>query len=70
MGDRAQGLPRIQIQSAAVEEDRRSVVFAVAKPTSRLLDHLDIAVEAFGCGVGDVILEVGGKKSCLLGTYH
>ncbi len=49
--------------------DRRSVVFAVAKPTSHLLDHLDVAVEAFGCGVGDVILEIG-EKTCLLETYH
>ncbi len=53
-----------------MEVDRRSEVFAVAKPTSRLLDHLDFAVAAFGCGVGDVILEVGGKKSCLPGAYH
>ncbi len=42
-----------------MEVECRSVVFAVAKPTSHLLDHLDLAVEAFGCGVGDVMLEVG-----------
>ena len=42
-----------------MEVDRRSVVFAVAKPTSHLLDHLDLAVESFGRSVGDVMLEVG-----------
>jgi len=42
-----------------VEGDRHSVVVAIAKPTSHLLDHLDLAFEAFGCGVGDVKLEGG-----------
>ena len=50
-----------------MEGDRHSVVVAVAKPTSHLLDHLDLAVEAFGCGVGGVKLEVGQDigQACL-----
>ncbi len=53
-----------------MEGDRRSVVFAIAKPTSHLLDHLDLAIEAFGCGVGDVMLEGGQDigQACLCDT--
>jgi len=41
-----------------MEVDRRLVVLSVAVSACHQLDRLDLAVDAFRCGVGDTVCEV------------
>jgi len=48
-----------QIKTATMEIDGYLVVLAIAKAAGHVLDHLDLSVDAFGCRIGDMVLEVG-----------
>lgn len=49
----------VEVQSSTVKEDRGTEVVAVAKASGGLLDPLDLGVDAFRDGVGDVVLQIG-----------
>ena len=50
----------VKLKAAAVKEDGDAEVIAVGEAPSRLLDPLDLGVDPFGGGVGDVVFQVGG----------
>jgi len=48
-----------QSKTTTMEIDGYLVVFAIAKSAGHVLDHLDLAVDAFHCRIGDMVLEAG-----------
>lgn len=52
------GLLWVQIESTAVEIDRRLVVFPPAVPAGSALDRHDFAVCSFGYRIGDAVCAV------------
>ena len=47
----------VNIELAAVKEDRDAEAVAVSEASSALLDPLDLGVDALGEGVGDGVLD-------------